>query len=242
MIIVRISTLNPLIRPSTNEILDFGQHAPQVRAGICRSIACVHHRHWWIPDNVIGTVFIVHCQRHHQRIRTHRDPNITRRYVRCCPKEGHRLVSLADGAIHPGEDDAAAAQARHRITQRSGRNRRDQQSSLRPQFVEELKGSIEDRLTALLELVGVTGATTVNAGNTESVKLMSYIKKHAGVYLIIAGTHVMGVSSCKGNYYFYDNESGLYRCYNKESLEAAIKKLREEWSLTGKYGWRGIKL
>jgi len=117
---------------------------------------------------------------------------------------------------------------------------------LTTKFVEDSKGSTVDRLKKLLELVGISGATTIYTCNAKSTELMSYIKKHAGVYLIIAGTHVMAVSSREGKYYFYDNMNGLYRCHDKEGLEAVIKKLRgphgeEEWSLSGPDGWRGIK-
>jgi len=117
---------------------------------------------------------------------------------------------------------------------------------LTTKFVEDSKGSVVDRLKELLKLEGVSGATTINTGNAKSTELISYIKDHAGVYLIIVGTHVMGVSSHKGRYYFYDNENGLYRCHDKEALGAVIKELRgrygvDEWELAGPDGWRGVK-
>ncbi len=113
---------------------------------------------------------------------------------------------------------------------------------------------VSERLRILLKDVKIKG-TKVHLPAGRSDRLINHIKENSGIYLIIGGTHVMGVSSVMDNYYFYDNMTGLYEC-SEANLASEIKRIRTpaEWAnhatveprVFGKnnsngYGWHGVK-
>ena len=108
-------------------------------------------------------------------------------------------------------------------------------------------------LNQLLAKVKIKGTVTPNPGG-RSDTLIAYIKNNPGIYMIIGGSHVMGVSSVMDNYYLFDNMTGLYEFSTKANLDFEIRRIRgeDEWNIsaqpvmvggyqTGGLGWHGVK-
>lgn len=107
-------------------------------------------------------------------------------------------------------------------------------------FCDDQTGTIVLRLKKLLYDAGIDSVSTV--AQTSAGAVVGHIRDHPGIYLFIAGTHVMGASSLPHRLYFFDNENGLYSCGDPTALYAQIKKLRrDEWGLVGQYGWYAVK-
>jgi hypothetical protein len=116
----------------------------------------------------------------------------------------------------------------------------DRSKELTRGFCSDLSGGIVLRLRKLLYSAGLDGVSTVSQTGAEAV--VGTMRDHPGIYLFIAGTHVMAASSLPGREYLLDNESGLYKCDDATALFNLIKNLRRsEWNLTGTYGWYAVK-
>ena len=71
--------------------------------------------------------------------------------------------------------------------------------------------------------------TPVPLGTTYCYTVCRYLTNIPGIYLILAETHYMAASSMANNYFFLDNENGLYECTTAAKLLWTIEELRTKW-------------
>ncbi len=113
----------------------------------------------------------------------------------------------------------------------------------------QLGSKYRNRLGKAASLKKIIKGKAVIIKNTgrEAEAVVKHItdSRYPGVYMLMAGSHVMAASSRIGNYYFYDSQNGLFECSTADELYLTIKYFRsslKDIPETGSYsaitGWR----